>query len=192
MSEPVGTTGGDFYGVNSRSTACQLVVGDVCGKGSNAARLVPSVCAHFAEPAEMQPCERLTRCNDSLSGHFAYDSFCTAWCGDFRSDGTVVYASAGHEPALLQSRGGQVSRLPFGGMPIGVCADIGAEEHTVTMRQGESLLIHTDGLSECFDRGWLTPLDVFDHFDAVKGFLRGCPRRDDVLAVLVERLRGAF
>jgi hypothetical protein len=55
------------------------------------------------------------------------------------------------------------------------------------MRAGDRLLIYTDGLSECFVRGCLSARDVFEDFFGARDALRRCHRRDDVLAVLVER-----
>jgi sigma-B regulation protein RsbU (phosphoserine phosphatase) len=64
--------------------------------------------------------------------------------------GEFAYARAGHEPPLLLSPDGQVERLPYGpGMSLGMWDTIKIDQRTVTMPPGSTLLLFTDGMTDC-------------------------------------------
>jgi serine phosphatase RsbU (regulator of sigma subunit) len=186
LNQPLGLVGGDFYAISSEGQNCRLVLGDVCGKGQEAFSIVPTILKCFAELRHLGPGARIDRCNTALTGCFTNDAFCTAWCGAFFADGTVTYASAGHEPAILCTTDGSMRLLAVDGVPIGVASSIGGRERSIRMHGGDKLLIYTDGLSECFMRGVLRREDLFDDLHRAKAVLRERDRRDDILALLVE------
>jgi serine phosphatase RsbU (regulator of sigma subunit) len=186
LNQPLGLVGGDFYDISSEGQNCRLVLGDVCGKGQEAFSLVPNILKCFAELRHLSPGARIHHCNAALTGRFRDDTFCTAWCGAFAADGTVTYASAGHEPAILCTTDGSMRLLAVDGVPIGVAPTVGGRERSIRMHAGDKLLIYTDGLSECFMRGVLRREDLFGDLHRARAVLRGRDRRDDILALLVE------
>jgi serine phosphatase RsbU (regulator of sigma subunit) len=61
---------------------------------------------------------------------------------------TMVYASAGHPPALLRTTDGRVTELYAPGPPIGLRYLSEGARSTVDLPQGSRLLLYTDGLIE--------------------------------------------
>jgi len=115
-------------------------------------------------------------------------------------DGTVRYASAGHEPAWA-AIGKTVVQLEPSGSIVGIEADAHYDTHEIHLREGDALVISTDGLTESRDaRGnllgaegvsqWLAQLSgsAQNIADALVRRLRRRSRRiTDDLAILVVR-----
>ncbi len=115
-------------------------------------------------------------------------------------DGTVRYASAGHEPAWVMV-GQDVSRLPPTGPIVGVVPGARYATRTLHLRAGDLLMISTDGVTESRDaKGKLLGTDAVSTWlaeakgDAQKvadGIVRRIRRRSsgitDDLAILVVR-----
>jgi hypothetical protein len=86
--------------------------------------------------------------------------FCSAWCGVFRDDGTVVCSSAGHRPPFLRRRGARSLALEPGGVPFGLPQSAISPERTLRMRDGDDLLVLADGLSAGFESEREDPEDA--------------------------------
>ena len=62
------------------------------------------------------------------------------------------YARAGHEPPLLLYSDGTVERIPHSpGMALGLWDTITLDERTVELPHGSTLLLFTDGMTDCRD-----------------------------------------
>jgi sigma-B regulation protein RsbU (phosphoserine phosphatase) len=62
------------------------------------------------------------------------------------------YARAGHEPPLILHANGEVERLPHSpGMALGLWETISLDERSITLPPGSTLLLFTDGLTDCRD-----------------------------------------
>jgi serine phosphatase RsbU (regulator of sigma subunit) len=62
--------------------------------------------------------------------------------------GTMLYASAGHVPALLRTPGGEIVELRAPGLPLGYRGMAASESRTAMLPPGSRLLLYTDGLVE--------------------------------------------
>lgn len=152
--------GGDFYDVIATDQGWLMVLGDVCGKGVEAAALsslarhtVHAAALHHADPAGV-----LGVLNDALTHHECAESFCTAVCAHLRLDtdpARVTIASGGHPPALVRRRDGDVEPVNGDGTLLGVFDDPQLTATDVTLRAGDLVLLYTDGLSEARRRGQL-------------------------------------
>ncbi len=105
---PAGAVGGDFYDVFPVNGAWHVLIGDVTGKGPDAAAL--SALARYTVRADAQrdpdPARLLELLNDALFREG--QNYCTAACAtlDLRDGASVLeVASAGHPPPLLIRRG---------------------------------------------------------------------------------------
>ncbi len=118
-------------------------------------------------------------------------------------DGSVRYASAGHEPAWVV-RGREVTILPPTGTIVGIRVDEGYETRTLALAAGEALVVSTDGLTESRDaRGdllgadgvgrWLADLDGSSAQAMAEALVRRLRRRSsritDDLAILIVRFK---
>jgi sigma-B regulation protein RsbU (phosphoserine phosphatase) len=129
-----------------------LVVGDACGKGIGAARLMASVCVSLR--ARIQACstagDLLGQLNRVLCRDTPDNQFVTFMYGVWNVDSRVfTYSHAGHPPALhYQSATGCVSKLSVGGMVLGVCEDVEYPTASMSLSTGDALVLYTDGITE--------------------------------------------
>ena len=145
--------GGDFYDVYRIPGGWGLAIGDVAGKGQEAAALTAAaryairVIAHW----EPDPVAVLTKANDVLLSEQSGGRFVTAKTAHMAWHGSSLHVSlgtAGHPgPAVIRSDG-RVEMLGGGGLPLGLfpVAQPGLEE--VDLAKGDLLFFYTDGLTE--------------------------------------------
>jgi len=145
--------GGDFYDAFEDRETCWLVVGDVCGKGAEAAALTGflrhTTVAHARKG--MGPGAVLTEVNRAMLDQDFQGRFATAILAQlrFRSEGVVLtVASAGHPAALIARAGGHVQEYGGHGALLGIFPDAVIEESTTALQPGDALALYTDGLLE--------------------------------------------
>ena len=145
--------GGDFYDVFGDERSCWLVVGDVCGKGAEAAALtgfLRHTMVAYARDAS-SPRTVLMQVNRVMLDQDFDGRFATAILVNLRRTGSevaVTVASAGHPAALLGRGGETTSQFGKRGSLLGVFADPIIEEAATVMHSGDSLALYTDGLME--------------------------------------------
>jgi serine phosphatase RsbU (regulator of sigma subunit) len=105
--------GGDFYAFEQRDAKhLAIFIGDACGHGSEAARLLPSVLKRLEDLSHstMRPARLLEELNRRVAGEMPSDRFVTGAAFEFDAEaGTLTVANAGHVPAILRSSRGKVS-----------------------------------------------------------------------------------
>jgi serine phosphatase RsbU (regulator of sigma subunit) len=163
--------GGDFYDVfRSGSGTWTAVIGDVCGKGPEAASLtaLARYTVRTASSPDSPPSEILRTLHDSISAERADMRFCTAALARIQApangNGTahVTVALGGHPLPLVLRKDGQVDSIGepgtlLGALPSPVIADTDA-----TLAVGDTLVLYTDGVLDVRDRNqrddpeWLT------------------------------------
>jgi serine phosphatase RsbU (regulator of sigma subunit) len=145
--------GGDFYDAFGDEHSCWLVVGDVCGKGAEAAALtgfLRHTTVAYARDAT-SPATVLARVNRVMLEQDFEGRFATAILVNLRIAGgkvAVTVASAGHPAALLARSGGTTAQFGERGSLLGVFADPVIEEASTVLEAGDSLALYTDGLIE--------------------------------------------
>jgi serine phosphatase RsbU (regulator of sigma subunit) len=145
--------GGDFYDAFGDERSCWLVVGDVCGKGADAAALtgfLRHTTVAYAREAD-SPGAVLARVNAAMLEQDFDGRFATVILVNVRIAGgkaTVKVASAGHPAALLTRNGGAAGEFGERGALLGVFADPQIGEATTVLAPGDSLALYTDGLLE--------------------------------------------
>ena len=145
--------GGDLYDLFEVEDDWAFVVGDVCGKGAEAAALTSMV--RFTIRAEAVhragPTEVLAMLNDAILRQFSDGRFCTVLHGRVRvgpGGARLRLACAGHPPPLVLCAGGSVTPVPCGGRLLGVVPDVEPETVEATLRPGDALVCFTDGVTE--------------------------------------------
>ncbi|MGW7608756.1 PP2C family protein-serine/threonine phosphatase [Streptomyces sp. NPDC054766] len=156
--------GGDFYDLFPlASGAWGFFLGDVCGKGA-AAAAVTSLARYTLRAAAVydpDPAAVLANLNTVLNHEYNGQDprFCTVIFGLLTPDGDeggfqVTLASGGHPPALLMRSDGHADYLPTpGGQLIGVLPDADIATTSVRLDPGDTLFLHTDGLTEAHSVG---------------------------------------
>ncbi|MFJ4320415.1 PP2C family protein-serine/threonine phosphatase [Streptomyces lavendulae] len=174
--------GGDFYdAVPGEQGALSLFVGDVCGRGAEAAALT-GLARHTLRILleDGHPPERaLARLNHVLLRQQAsrFLTAAVAHCepaGDGSGAVRVRLASAGHPVPLLRRADGTVEEVAVRGMMLGVMGQTDHPPAGFLMMPGEMLVLYTDGLTESrSDDGVffedLLPAWIADHADAGEG-----------------------
>jgi PAS domain S-box-containing protein len=143
--------GGDLYDVLPTDDGCWVLIGDVAGKGSEAAGVSVAV-RHAVRGLTREvdePEEVLARVNELLLEGTGLNDFATAMLVRLRqgADGwTLAAASAGHPPAVHVRRGG--ARLLGGGTVLGALHDAKVQRHDARFARGDTLVLCTDGWLE--------------------------------------------
>jgi len=144
--------GGDFYDIfQAGDDDWVIVIGDVCGKGAEAA-VVTALARYTLRAAAVQnpsPARALRLLNDALR-RADVDRFCTAAVLRLRrvnAHWQVSSCAAGHPLPLLVSDG-QVTEVGHSGSLVGVMDEVELEETTLSLDAGDALVVYTDGVTE--------------------------------------------
>ena len=153
---PARQVGGDFYDIFILNEGkIGLVVGDVSDKGVPSAIFMART--HALIMAEAQhggtPGAILRRVNAHLIKLGQSDQFVTVLFGILDSaSGKINFARAGHELPILIDSEGIISTVPHAtGQAIGIFDDLLIDESTITLPAGGTLVLFTDGLTDCRD-----------------------------------------
>ena len=149
--------GGDFYdvfGPTGRSSDTVIALGDVCGKGPEAAVLTGKVrqTLRALRLMEAEPDAMLHVLNQALLQSGRQHRFVTLVVGSIAraEHGRVrlCLASGGHPPPLVLRGDGTVEEVPTSGTLIGVVPQTVVRPATVELAPGELCLLYSDGLTE--------------------------------------------
>jgi PAS domain S-box-containing protein len=186
--------GGDFYDLfRTGKDDWAIIIGDVCGKGADAAALT-ALARYTVRAAAMQarkPSRVLSMLNEALLADAATrDSmdqrFCTIAYTRLRpAEGGVriTSTSGGHPVPLVVRADGRVENACKVGTLIGVLADPALSDHTVELGPGDLLILYTDGVTEARGTG-----DVFGE-ERFRELISGCTGLDATAAA--ERIERA-
>jgi PAS domain S-box-containing protein len=144
--------GGDFYDILPVASGHLIVLGDVTGKGIEAAALTSLVrhSARMAARFDSSPARVLALVNEVLREQSRL-SLVTAVCALVEADGDrarLRLASAGHPLPLLRRPGATPEPLGDHGVLLGIDGDEDWTEATVTLSPGDTVLFYTDGVTE--------------------------------------------
>lgn len=143
--------GGDVYDILPTEDGCWIMIGDVTGKGSVAAGVSVAIRHSMRGLARQidEPAELLAQLNEMLLEGRSLNDFATALLLRLRRDDQgwkLALAAAGHPPAIHVTEKGPVQL--GGGAVLGAWADAPMPSHTADLRDGETLVLATDGWFE--------------------------------------------
>lgn len=206
--DPARQVGGDFYDIFRVSEdKVAVLIGDVADKGVPSAIFMARAHALIAAEAETydNPGDVLRKANAHITRLEKATQFVTVLYGILNvENGEFVYARAGHEPPLMLMPDGSANRLPYKtGMALGLWEDIALDEQTITLSPGSTLVLYTDGMTDCRDPDGVpfgmeriqqalnrcpgtSAQDVCNHLlQSLKDYQQGSKQDDDVTLVAV-------
>jgi PAS domain S-box-containing protein len=147
--------GGDFYDVFSTAEdQWYAVIGDVCGKGAEAAAVTALARYTIRATAvrRRSPSAILRWLSDAMiqQGE-AGGRFCTIACAHLdlaRSPARVTVACGGHPLPLVVRGDGGVDEVGIPGTLLGLVPQPDLQDRSTELRPGDVLVLYTDGLTE--------------------------------------------
>jgi PAS domain S-box-containing protein len=148
--------GGDFYDVFQRTDSSWIVaLGDVCGKGAEAAAL--TALARFtlraAAISDGSPETLLGTLNEAIlrehDGRRIGDRFMTAVTGCLDLDPaepTLLIGAGGHPPPVVVRADGTAEALDVGGRALGLLPGTAVGRRKIALGHGDGLVLYTDGV----------------------------------------------
>lgn len=155
--------GGDFYDVFELSDGrVGLVIGDVAGKGLDAAVYVAAAKHAVRSYAYLSasPAEVMRHVNDSLCRTQLADQMETNMLTAFFTvvdpqTGVMTYANAGHEPPVIRYADGSIEELDQTNIALGVVCDREFTESIHSLGPDDTVVMVTDGITEARQFGAL-------------------------------------
>ncbi|HEY1329861.1 MAG TPA: SpoIIE family protein phosphatase [Actinomycetota bacterium] len=144
--------GGDFYDVFEVGGGnWGVAIGDVCGKGAEAAAVMGVVRYTLRTSAiyERRPSALLRNVSEALLGQIADGRFCTIAYARIRpGEGGVraTIACGGHPLPFVVRADGSVEHAGAPGTLLGVLRDVSFTDVVVDLHAGDSIVLYTDGV----------------------------------------------
>ena len=144
---------GDFYDVFPVTGGWAITVGDVCGKGQEAAAMTAAARHAIRALAywNPDPADVLAKVNEVMLAGGYEDRFVTAKLAYLRREGgrlRVTLASAGHPGPALVRPDGRVDVLSGGGLPLGLFPDADPQTEELELGEDDLLFFYSDGLTD--------------------------------------------
>ena len=212
-TKPANTVAGDYYDVFQRVSADRpatfvLAMADVAGKSIPAALLMATIQSSLKTLAtgpltlsELVHRMNVYACSNSQNGR----RFTTAFLAEYEpGTRTLTYVNAGHNPPVLRRQSGALERLEAGGIPLGILEGAHYDAGSVTLQDGDWLVVFTDGVVEAENvRGeeygeqrllfvvhtgaQVAPAALLQNLNAdLDRFVAGAPQHDDITCMLVK------
>jgi phosphoserine phosphatase RsbU/P len=130
-----------------------IALGDVSGKGT-AAALYGAVSIGIMRslaPQKLQPAEMLRQMNQLVGERRIEGRFMTACFATWQKGRQKLrVANAGQSQPLLY-KDGRCDRIELTGFPLGIFEDVTYDEWGVTLKTGDILVFHSDGIAETYN-----------------------------------------
>jgi serine phosphatase RsbU (regulator of sigma subunit)/PAS domain-containing protein len=146
--------GGDFYDVfEMGGGSFGVSIGDVCGKGADAAAVTALARYTLRATAmrEPSPAEVLRTLNEAMLAQRGDRRFCTVAYARFdptASGMRVTVAAGGHPLPLALTAGAPARDVGLPGTLLGVVPDPDLDDVTIDLEPGDALVLFTDGVTE--------------------------------------------
>jgi serine phosphatase RsbU (regulator of sigma subunit) len=144
--------GGDFYDLfDTGDGGWAVVIGDVCGKGPEAAAVTGQAryTVRAAAMRQRRPSRILDTLNEALRFQRDDARFCTVTFVRMKltnSGARLTVACGGHPPPVILRRDGAVDSVGHPGTLLGVFPDPELSDELANLGPGDALILYTDGV----------------------------------------------
>jgi sigma-B regulation protein RsbU (phosphoserine phosphatase) len=141
--------GGDFYDAVKTDSGLTVIVADVCGKGISAALLASTLQGMIFSQLEARvPLKAIAKSvNEFFCQKRLGEKYATLFMAQLKPDGSLEFINCGHVPPVLVSEG-KARRPSEGNLPVGLMSGAMYESAQCHMKQGDRMIIITDGVTE--------------------------------------------
>jgi PAS domain S-box-containing protein len=146
--------GGDFYDLfETGDQSWAVAIGDVCGKGTEAAAIT-ALARYTVRAAAMRqdvPSQILLLLNEALLRQRTDKRFCTVLYGRLEANGSghcFDFASGGHPLPLVLRAGSGGGEVGLPGTLLGIVPDPELRDDRVLLAPGDALVLYTDGVTD--------------------------------------------
>ena len=169
ISVPARTFTGDFFFSHRVGNTLWVTVGDVAGKGLNAAVVMAMIQEELEHritscaSAACDPAITMHRLHELVRPALYPNRFATIAIVQIRDDGRLLVANAGHPPPLIARRNGRIDSIGATGPAAGILDNSRWTSVAHHLGAGETLLLYTDGAFEGNDFGIPALENAFRH-----------------------------
>lgn len=172
--------GGDFYDIWPLGEAWMMIIGDVTGKGVEAAALTALVRHTVRTASEFDPSPaKLLAFVDGTLKKRSVLCVCTALC--LRLEGDMVRLAVGGHPLPLLLSADGLRELGEHGPLLGAFSEVSWPEHELHLPQDSVLLAYTDGITDA--QGKAGVRFGFNRLQETLSDLRGSSARELIAGV---------
>lgn len=154
--QPAREVGGDFYdGFMLKNGNYCGFIGDVSDKGITAALFMVMVKSMLRDNFKLglDPASALNRVNDEVCEANPEGMFATVFAFVFDvNTGEFTYANGGHNSPIIIKNDGSEWLNPDPGIALGLFEDAGIENGKISLKDGEGILIYTDGITDAVNK----------------------------------------
>ncbi len=152
ISIPAGEFTGDFYFTHEVNETIWFALGDVAGKGLDAAIFMSMIQEELERLTRScfsaDPAELVAVIDRELRGVFPINKFATLVVGRIDSKGGLQIVNAGHCCPVLYRESGEIVTIGSNGPVIGMLPCGSWRQDSVVMNRGDVLVLYSDGLLE--------------------------------------------
>jgi len=189
VSLPATEVGGDFYEYfKLDDDRVVIAIGDVAGHGVGSGLVLAGIKSglHLLREELIHPVDAVRRLNRVASEWLQWRMLVTLLVAVVdRRERVVRVVCAGHPPMLL-ARDGECLEIGRPALPLGTRLDPSFAEESVPIREGDAILVYTDGVTELQDRNGEAYGD-----ERLQAVFRDAVARDCVAAEVRESLLSA-
>lgn len=188
----------NFYPLDNKHIALYLI--DVAGHGVPAAmfsvylnkmlsaeKLPESIIYNRSSPKEIPQFRSPAQIVQSLNDHFLQNNdsmlyFTMIYAIINTETGAGELCQAGHPYPLISRNDGTVDILGEGGYPVGLIEEARYENVSFDIKQGERLMLYSDGVTECFNADEI-PFEI-ERFKAIMSDSNNIPIKQSISNVV--------
>jgi sigma-B regulation protein RsbU (phosphoserine phosphatase) len=155
LNIPSRQVGGDYFDIIKISEQLYgIAIADVSGKGAGAALLMANLQASLRALVNTQISisEMVLKINQLVYQNTDLDKFITFFYGQLDTKNNMfTYCNAGHNPPYHIKKDNKLHELSVGGLILGMMPDVVFETASISLEQGDSIVMYTDGVTEALN-----------------------------------------